>query len=67
MVLGSPIRDRRRIWRARIAGRIHVTADRFIAEGDFVVARGRRTTRQGKPYNNRYCWIYRFTNGEVMD
>ena len=44
-----------------------VTADRFIAEGDFVVveARGRSTTKQGKPYNNSYCWIYRFTNGEV--
>ena len=55
--------------RARIAGRIQVTADRFIAEGDFVVveARGRSTTRQGKPYNNSYCWIYRFTNGEVME
>jgi ketosteroid isomerase-like protein len=55
--------------RARIAGRIQVTADRFIAEGDFVVveARGRSTTRQGKPYNNRYCWIYRFVNGEVME
>jgi ketosteroid isomerase-like protein len=53
--------------RARIAGRIQVTADRFIAEGDFVVveAHGRSTTRQGKPYNNSYCWIYRFTNGEV--
>ena len=55
--------------RARIAGRIQVTADRFIAEGDFVVveARGRSTTKQGKPYNNSYCWIYRFTNGEVME
>jgi ketosteroid isomerase-like protein len=55
--------------RARIAGRIQVTADRFIAEGDFVVveARGRSTTKQGKPYNNSYCWIYRLTNGRVIE
>ena len=55
--------------RARIDGRIQVTADRFIAEDDFVVveAHGRSTTRQGQPYNNSYCWIYRLTNGRVME
>lgn len=55
--------------RAQIAGRIQVTAHRFIAEHDLVVveATGRSTTRHGTPYNNTYCWIYRLANGKVQE
>jgi ketosteroid isomerase-like protein len=55
--------------RTQIAGRIHVTALRFIAEDDLVVVegRGQSTTVQGKPYNNTYCWIYRLANGKAEE
>jgi uncharacterized protein len=55
--------------RAQIAGRIHVTPLRFIAEGDLVVVEGRgeSTTVQGRPYNNTYCWIYRLANGKAQE
>lgn len=43
-------------------------ADRFIAEGDDVVVlcRGQVTTRQGKPYNNQYCYVCRFGEDGLM-
>jgi ketosteroid isomerase-like protein len=55
--------------RAQIAGRIQVTAHRFIAENDLVVveATGRGTTKRGAQYNNTYCWIYRLANGKVQE
>ena len=55
--------------RAQIAGRIQVTAHRFIAENDLVVveASGQSTTKHGAPYNNSYCWIYRLANGKVQE
>ncbi len=42
--------------RATIEGKITTIPVRIIAEGDHVVveARGRNTTRQGKPYNNTF-------------
>jgi ketosteroid isomerase-like protein len=48
---------------------IQVTAHRFIAEDDFVVVegRGQATTKSGKPYNNTYCWVYRFADGKVIE
>jgi ketosteroid isomerase-like protein len=55
--------------RARIVDRIKITAHRFIAEGDHVVveARGQSMTTAGRPYNNTYCWIYRFAEGKVQE
>ena len=55
--------------RSRLVDRGRVTAHRFIAEGDHVVveACGRSTTTAGKPYNNTYCWIYRFADGKVKE
>jgi ketosteroid isomerase-like protein len=55
--------------RTRLVDRVRVTAHRFIAEGDHVVveARGQSTTKAGRPYNNTYCWIYRFANGKVQE
>lgn len=44
------------------------TAQRFIAEGDDVVVlcQGQVTTRRGKPYNNRYCYVCRFGDDGCM-
>ena len=41
---------------------------RMIAEGDIVVveARGQNVTRDGKPYENDYCYVYEFRDGEVV-
>jgi ketosteroid isomerase-like protein len=42
-------------------------ARRMIAEGDIVVveARGENVTRDGKPYENSYCYVFEFRNGKV--
>ena len=55
--------------RARIDGSIRTTAQRFIAEDDFVVveARGNNTTKTGKPYNNQYCFIFRLYDGKLKE
>lgn len=46
-----------------------VVAHRFIAEGDYVVIEhsGRNTTPDGRPYNNKYCWICRFSKGKLRE
>jgi ketosteroid isomerase-like protein len=53
--------------RSRIDGRIRTIADRFIAEGDYVVveAHGDNTTKAGKPYNNRYCFVFQVAGGKL--
>jgi ketosteroid isomerase-like protein len=55
--------------RSRIAGQIRTTADRILADGDYVVveAHGNNTTRSGKPYNNRYCFIFRLAEGKLKE
>jgi ketosteroid isomerase-like protein len=55
--------------RSRIAGHIRTVADRFIAEDDCVVveARGHNTTIVGKPYNNRYCFVFRLAEGKLKE
>src|SRR6266849_9385798 len=54
------------VLRARMADRIRTTAQRFIAEEDLVVveARGSNTTKTGKAYNNRYCFVFRIAGGK---
>ena len=54
---------------AQLDGPIRVTADRFIAEDDYVVMQGHgtATTKTGKPYNNTYCIIWRITNGQLQE
>lgn len=46
-----------------------VVAHRFIAEDDFVVVEhsGRNTTPDGRPYNNKYCWVCRFADGKLRE
>ncbi|HKE30242.1 MAG TPA: nuclear transport factor 2 family protein [Candidatus Angelobacter sp.] len=55
--------------RSRMADRIRTIAERFIAEDDVVVveARGNNTTKNGKPYNNRYCFVFRLANGKLQE
>ena len=52
-----------------IAGPIITTAERFIADGDYVVveARGKSTTKAGNPYNNRYCFVFRLADGKLKE
>jgi uncharacterized protein len=54
---------------ARLAGRYKASAQRIIAEGELVVvqARGEATTKDGKPYNNEYCFIYRVEDGMIRE
>jgi ketosteroid isomerase-like protein len=46
-----------------------ITAHRFIAEDDHVVveARGRGTTKSGKPYDNTYCFVFRMAGGKLKE
>src|SRR5215472_1175218 len=55
--------------RSRIAGHIRTIADRVIAEDDYAVveARGHNTTIAGKPYNNRYCFVFRLSGGKLKE
>ncbi len=45
------------------------TAQRFIAEDDYVVVecRGNVTTKAGLPYNNAYCWVCRIAGGRLQE
>jgi uncharacterized protein len=45
------------------------TAQRFIAEGDWVVVecRGNVQTKRGKRYDNQYCWVCRVEDGKLKE
>jgi ketosteroid isomerase-like protein len=55
--------------RARLASPITFTIDRLIADGEYVVmqARGQATAVTGLPYNNTYCIVARFANGQIQE
>jgi ketosteroid isomerase-like protein len=55
--------------RAQFGTRYKARAHRVIGEGEFVVAevRGEVTTKAGKPYNNTYCFIFRFADGRLKE
>jgi uncharacterized protein len=44
-------------------------AHNIIADGDHVVveARGEMTTKDGRPYNNEYCLVYRLQDGKITE
>ncbi len=52
---------------ALVDGHIHIHVDNLLADGDFVVAQGHghAMTKRGVPYNNTYCWVYRFEQGQI--
>ena len=45
------------------------TTQRVMADGDMVVIefRGQVTTRAGKAYNNRYCYVCRMEGGQMKE
>jgi len=55
--------------RKRIRDRVRTHAQRFIADGEYVVveARGENTTTAGRPYNNRYCFVFRVAGGKLKE
>jgi ketosteroid isomerase-like protein len=46
-----------------------ITIKTIIGEGDVVVVEstGEAQTKGGKPYNQAYCEIFRFANGELQE
>jgi hypothetical protein len=54
---------------AQFADQYTNTAERIIAEDDYVVVqcRGRVTTKSGKPYNNEYCYVIRIADGKMRE
>jgi uncharacterized protein len=54
---------------AQFADRYINRALRFIAEDDYVVVecRGQSTTKSGNAYNNSYCYVCRFANGQMVE
>jgi len=54
---------------SQFADRYTNTAQRFIAEDDYVVVecRGRVTTKAGKPYNNAYWYVCRMAGGKMRE
>jgi ketosteroid isomerase-like protein len=51
--------------KSRLAQPFRVVADRFIAEGEYVVveSRGQNAIPDGRTYNNKYCWVCRIAEG----
>jgi ketosteroid isomerase-like protein len=62
-ILSELIASLRRV----LAPPIRTEARRIVADGDIVVvqARGRNVTRDGKPYENEYCYLFEFRDGAV--
>ena len=54
---------------AQFADEYTSTIVRVMAEGEFAVveAEGRVNTKAGLPYNNRYCYVFRFREGKVVE
>ena len=54
---------------SQLEGGLTITPENFIADGDFVAmqARGKSTTKSGKPYNNTYCQVFLIANGKVQE
>ena len=50
-------------------GGLTVLVDDMVAEGDWVVGRGRGQARTatGQEYDNEYCWWYRIVDGTVVE
>jgi ketosteroid isomerase-like protein len=53
----------------RLKAGIFSAVDNIIAEEDFVVvqSRGSAETKDGRPYNNTYCHVFRIRNGKIVE
>jgi uncharacterized protein len=54
---------------AQFSSRYRNTAERMVAEGDFVVVqcRGNAETKTGSRYDNEYCYVCRFDDGRLRE
>jgi uncharacterized protein len=54
---------------SRLVDGIAMFADRIVADDNCVVveARGKATTKTGRHYNNKYCFIFRMEDGRVKE
>jgi ketosteroid isomerase-like protein len=54
---------------AQFADEYSNSAQRFIAEEDYVVVqcRGNVTTKKGDAYNNSYCYVIRLAGGQMRE
>lgn len=54
---------------SQLAEPLTMVADRFIADGEYVVVecRGKTTTKAGVPYNNKYCLVFRLEAGKIRE
>jgi ketosteroid isomerase-like protein len=54
---------------AALEGGLVITPDNLIADGEYVAmqSRGKSTAKNGKPYNNTYCHVFRITNGKISE
>ena len=54
---------------SQFAEQLTTVADRFIADDNYVVveAHGKATTKAGRPYNNKYCFVFRLEDGKVKE
>jgi len=54
---------------SRLEEPLRMVADRFIADGEYVVVecRGKAITKAGVPYNNRYCLVCRMDDGKIKE
>jgi uncharacterized protein len=45
------------------------TIDNMVAEGDYVVVqvRGEAETKDGRPYNNSYCHVFKVRDGKIRE
>jgi len=55
--------------RSRLSERGRTHAFHFLADGDWVVveARGDMVTKEGTPYQNHYCMLYKLIDGRIVE
>jgi uncharacterized protein len=55
--------------RSRLSQRGKTHAFHFLADGDWVVveARGDMVTKEGAPYRNHYCMLYKLIDGRIVE
>lgn len=55
--------------RDRMDGSLKSEMSRIFADGDFVIieANGRNTLKDGRPYNNEYCLVFRLRDGRIVE
>lgn len=65
----SVLNDLLRELGVRLEGRYRATAERILADGDFVVAQAKAqaTTKLGAAYDQEYCFVYRFEDGRIKE